>query len=151
MNNVDTIELSKKKTDVIPFIAEVVCELKLYDNVNIVSITDTEELLIDRKLFKQVMHTVIKNVENSIDRNNEGRIDISIDRIGESLLFCIENNGPPVPKNKLTNQKELSQTIGANEGTGLNDCRKIIKAHGGKIWFSSKPGKETDVYIRIPV
>ncbi len=151
MQNIDTIKLAKVKCDIIPFIEKLVFKMSLNCKVNIVSVSDKEELQIDRTLFKQVMQTVIKSAENAIIKNNKGRIDILIDRIGKSLLICVENTNHPNPNTKFKGRIKLPRVNGTREEIGLNDCRRILKAHGGMIWFASRPGKETNVKIKIPV
>ncbi len=151
MQDSDTIVLSKTKFDVIPFIEEIVFEMRINCKVNIVTVSDEEELLVDRKLFKRVMQTVIKNAENAVVDSDRGRIDILIDRTGESLLICVEKTNHPHSGTNIRGKDKVLQVNGTREEIGLNDCRRIIKAHGGKIWFASRSRKETNVYIRIPV
>lgn len=81
-------------------------------------------------------------------------IIISCDDLGDSYKFIVEDNGIGIAEeyqeqifklfSRLHSIDEFSGT-----GLGLSICKKIIEAHGGKIWVESEPGKGSKFIFTI--
>ena len=101
----------------------------------------------DRIRIEQVVSNLIHNSIKSISRENdkkEGRISIKIKKpkrksiklegTGQMIEVAIEDNGEGIDPKMIPNLFiKFSKSIDGN-GLGLYISRKIIEAHGGKIW-----------------
>jgi signal transduction histidine kinase len=101
----------------------------------------------DRIRIEQVVSNLIHNSIKSISRENdkkEGWISIKIKRpkrkstrlegTRQMIEVVIEDNGEGIDSKMIPNLfMKFSKSIDGN-GLGLYISRKIIEAHGGKIW-----------------
>ncbi len=95
-------------------------------------------------------------ISNSIKYSQETpAIRITAKRNENKWEFCIKDNGIGIhPKNferifDLFNRGPLENKDGA--GVGLAICRKIVDAHGGKIWVESIPGEGSTFHFTLPL
>jgi two-component system phosphate regulon sensor histidine kinase PhoR len=108
----------------------------------------------DEELLK---HVIINLLSNAIKYNvQDGTIDISISHNITHILFAIKDSGIGIAEQDQ--QKVFEQFYRASsgkriEGTGLGltISRKIIEAHGGKIWLESKLSEGTTSYFTLPI
>lgn len=100
---------------------------------------------------------VITNLLTNAFRYGQGKkISIFLVKIEEGLLFSIADQGPGIEESnlekifdrfeRLANPNEISGL-----GLGLYLCRKIVNAHGGKIWAESQPGMGTTFFMQLPL
>lgn len=98
-------------------------------------------------------------INNAINYSLEGgKITIRIEKREDSVELSIEDNGMGIP---LSQQKKVfskffrgdnvvRRQIGGS-GLGLNIAKRIIKDHGGKIWFKSQEDKGSTFYFSLPL
>jgi PAS domain S-box-containing protein len=104
---------------------------------------------------KQLLHNIISN---SLKFKGDGK---PIIRIGccdgddsHSWLFYIKDNGIGIDAKYYNRVFGIFKRLYSREeypgtGIGLALCRKIVEAHGGKIWVESEKGEGTYVYFTI--
>ncbi len=98
-------------------------------------------------------------IDNAIKFNHEGGVvKVEVEREGDSLLIKVSDTGIGIPEDKLEEIFEpLTQLDSGSTrryggtGTGLAVVKRIIEAHGGKIWAKSELGKGSTFYVRIPL
>ncbi len=87
-----------------------------------------------------------------------GRIEVSLDKQDEKIVFSVYNDGPGFSKEHKSklfrkfsrlDEPELMQHKGT--GVGLYTCRRIIKLHNGSIWADSEKGKWAKFSFEIPI
>ncbi|TGK03240.1 PAS domain S-box protein [Leptospira langatensis] len=74
----------------------------------------------------------------------KGKIKISIQDSNSDVSVSISDNGPGIPpeiKAKIFDPFYTTKAPGEGSGLGLDISRRIVLKHGGRIEFSSKPGK----------
>jgi PAS domain S-box-containing protein len=80
-------------------------------------------------------------------------VDVKID--ADNWVFSIADNGIGIPQKDwdevfLAFKRLHSKDEYPGTGLGLFICKKIIEAHGGRIWIESEVGKGTTFYIALP-
>ena len=81
--------------------------------------------------------------------------DSKVSKDGERVIVTIEDNGPGIPKNIISNIFKPDVTtkvsgLSFGLGLGLTICEKIVRYHDGTITVKSKPGK-TVFQVSLPV
>ena len=131
--------------------------IKLYDvekNISI-SLTYNEnedwQLYADRNNLGRVFGNIIKNAIQAIG-SEEGRIELTLNRLGERYKINISDNGCGI---KEEDQAKIFfpnfTTKSSGMGVGLSVSQNIVQAIGGNITFSSKVGIGTVFTIDIPI
>jgi len=82
-------------------------------------------------------------------------VQVSANREERAWRFAVADNGigiDPQFKDRLFNLFQRLHTPDEYPGTGIGLalCRKIIRKHGGEIWFDSAPGKGSTFFFTIP-
>ncbi len=85
------------------------------------------------------------------------KIQVSARRENEHLTISVSDNGMGIPMDK---QASLFQPFERLEnaskpttglGLGLVVCKRLVEAHGGKIWVESEPGKGSTFSFTLPL
>jgi C4-dicarboxylate-specific signal transduction histidine kinase len=91
----------------------------------------------DRVGIQQVVMNLLINAGHALSRSPAGPrlVRILAGRDEGGLLVSIEDNGPGIPADALPRLFEPFFTTRPNGlGIGLAICRRIVEAHGGRIW-----------------
>lgn len=150
------VNLCKIVESVINEVTPKATERKLYvyfDNVN----RTCPNVRADEEKIRQV---IINLIDNAIKYTLQGGVIIRLMQTAEGQLqFSVTDTGIGVdPKEKDKLFEKFFRTQAANEvtregtGLGIYVVKKIVAAHGGKIWFDS-PGvnKGTTFYFTLPI
>ncbi len=114
------------------------------------------EALIDAPKLQRVLMNLI---DNAIKFNREGgRVRVRVERRNGELLFSVSDTGIGIPEEK---QEEIFKPLTqldpsptrhyGGTGTGLAVAKKIVEAHGGRIWVESEPGRGSTFYFTVPI
>jgi len=99
---------------------------------------DLPEVEADRVEIQQVIMNLLVNAVRAVSASPVGRRELRIlaGRHGaDSLLVSIEDSGPGIRADVLPRLFEPFFTTGSHGlGMGLAICRRIVEAHGGRIW-----------------
>jgi signal transduction histidine kinase len=103
---------------------------------------------------------VINNLlDNAIKFSPEGSvISVGMKKVDGKLQIFIKDHGIGIPANaknkpveKLSEVRRAGTTGELSNGMGLYICRKIINAHGGRLWYVSTEGSGATFYIELPL
>ena len=111
----------------------------------------------DPKRLQQVLNNLLSNAIKFVPEKT-GKIEVSAKMIDHDFVeFLVQDNGIGIPDDKQQNifrkfyqvDTSLRREAGGT-GLGLAISKGIVEAHGGKMWFESKPGAGTTFYFSIP-
>jgi signal transduction histidine kinase len=92
-----------------------------------------------------VLRNLISNAMKHHDRA-EGRINVFVDcNDGPLLEFRVQDDGPGIPEEFQDKIFQMFQALKPRDrvegtGMGLALCRKLVLAHGGRLWVESSNG-----------
>lgn len=103
------------------------------------------------KLFSHVINNAVKYTPN-------GEIIVNAERVGEMLKVVVKDTGVGIDPDK---QKIIFESFNQGHngvdrpyegaGLGLAISKKVVELHGGRIWFSSLPGKGSNFFFTLPL
>ena len=132
--------------------------INLYNVKNNINITlsynenDDCSLFADKNNLGRVIGNIIKNAIQAIGNKSDGRIDLTLNKLGERYKIDIADNGCGIKdedKAKIFFPNFTTKSSGM--GVGLSVSKDIVQAMGGDITFTSKVGKGTVFTIDIPI
>ena len=108
----------------------------------------------DKFRLREVITNYVINAIKYSTQNKE--ISLFIKTKNEHLVFSVRDKGTGILKEDLPfifNRFFRAQLTKSLEGIGLGlyFCEKIIRAHGGKVWVESEPGKGSEFYFSLPL
>jgi signal transduction histidine kinase len=104
----------------------------------------------DKDKIKQVFINLIKNSEDSIEKN--GKIDLIISEAKANIVINLSDTGKGISKDnlaKIFNLYFTTKTEGS--GIGLSIIQRIITEHNGIISVDSELNVGTIINIRLPI
>jgi len=131
-------------------------------NENIELATEIEEPFYTGSFDADGLHNLLCNlVANAVDAcrfdpaddKDTHTITLRCRKNGDdSTLFQVADNGPGISENMNARVFEDFFSTKGTEGTGIGllVAQKVAEDHGGKVTFTSKPGKGTTFTVTIP-
>lgn len=106
----------------------------------------------------QVLANLIENARSFVPKEN-GKIDLELKRIGNSIQISIQDNGPGIPEEntirifeRFYTDRPGTESFGQNSGLGLSITQQIVEAHGGTITAGNvDPEKGTGAVFRVVI
>lgn len=105
------------------------------------------------------LQIVLQNfIENAIKYTKEGKVEVSLTKLDEeNVQVAVKDTGRGIPQEYIDNlfskfyrvKKALEMEYGL--GLGLYISRKIVEAHGGKVWVDSKADIGSTFYFTLPI
>lgn len=115
-----------------------------------------EELVADKRAFKQVMINLMSNAVKFTPRN--GKVNVSVRPEGAAMVFEVSDTGIGIRTLDLSRLGDPFFQARATydrpyEGTGLglSVVRGLVGLHGGNIKIESAPSEGTRVTVRLPL
>ncbi|MBE0480003.1 MAG: PAS domain S-box protein [Dehalococcoidia bacterium] len=107
----------------------------------------------------RVERVVYNLVDNAIKYSpNGGQVTVAARQGDDCLVLAVRDQGMGIP---LEDQARLFKGFERLEtqpgcgikgiGLGLNVCRILVEAHGGRIWVESEPGKGSSFFFTLPL
>jgi signal transduction histidine kinase len=105
---------------------------------------------------ERIRQVILNLLDNAINYTPKGKIEISLERKMNFLICHVSDTGTGISKEELpllfkkfVRAKKGSKYAGF--GLGLYIAKKIVEAHGGKIWVESKgKGKGSTFSFSLP-
>lgn len=113
-------------------------------------------VMMDASKIEQAITNLISNaVEHS---PTDGRVGVSISCDEQFIIFSVRDSGPGIvvqEQERMFNpfEKTSVKKTGGEKSTGLGllIARKIVEAHGGRIWIDSQTGEGACVAFSLPI
>ncbi len=110
----------------------------------------------DRQKLLQLFTNLIGNALKYSESHTTVRIAVA-DSENRTIIVAVKDEGRGIPPNDIGKlfqpfAKADVKATGGEQSTGLGlvICKKIIEAHGGRIWVESELGKGTTFFVAIP-
>jgi PAS domain S-box-containing protein len=108
----------------------------------------------DRMRIKEVLTNLVKNSIKYRDKTVPLKIEIGHYRSGKEVVFFVRDNGTGIDANEVGKIFDLfyrGTADGEGSGIGLAVVKKIIEAHGGRIWVrEGQTEKGTTICFTLP-
>ena len=111
---------------------------------------------IDPRRIRQVLDNLLDNAIKYSGKDTE--ITVTVRRKDKEVIVSVADRGRGISAEDLPHLFERAHGIkkrltpGASGlGLGLNLCKGLIEAHGGRIWAESEPGKGSTFHFALPV
>jgi len=109
----------------------------------------------DKTRLERILHNLLDNAFKYSPQQSAVRV-FAINN-GEELTVGVSDQGQGMCREdqaKLFQPFErLGQDTAGKSGTGIGlvVCKRLVQAHGGRIWIESEPGKGSTFYFSLPV
>jgi signal transduction histidine kinase len=121
-------------------------------------ISDIDEglppLVGDRRRIRQIMLNLISN---ACKFTEQGSVTLSVKNRGDELLFAVIDTGPGIAQEDQAiifepfRQTETGIKHMGGTGLGLPISKRLVEAHGGRIWLESVPGEGASFFVTLPL
>lgn len=115
------------------------------------------KVLVDPLKIRQVIENLISNALKYKNPGEE-KIEISLKKKGNKLLFSCKDNGIAIPKedfkkvfSKFYRSEKAVELDPAGTGLGLYINKAIIELSGGKIWFKKNKDSGLTFFFTLPI
>jgi signal transduction histidine kinase len=117
---------------------------------------DVCDVMADQMQITQVLNNL---VSNAIKYSHTGTtVEITAERQNDEIHFHVADHGQGIPESEhkllftaFTKTSVRSTGGESSTGLGLNIAKKLIEAHGGKIWMRSQVGQGSTFSFSLPV
>jgi signal transduction histidine kinase len=103
----------------------------------------------DENYLRRVFNNLINNAIQAMP--NGGKLTVSGSIEDKTVHFSVGDTGMGIKKEDMDSIfRPLFTTKAKGTGLGLAVCKRVVTAHGGKIWFESELGVGTTFHIEFP-
>jgi signal transduction histidine kinase len=145
-------EMVLETTETTPklIIEEALSSVRIPRNIRLVnSARNSPRIKIDVDKMKRVFINIVKNAIDSMPEG--GKLAVSSRLHGDRLRIAVADSGSGMSKNVLKKiWTPLFTTKAKGMGLGLPICKRIVEAHGGRIYADSVVGKGTIFTVNFP-
>jgi two-component system sensor histidine kinase KdpD len=116
---------------------------------------DLPALFVDGREIELVLTNLIENAAKYSAEDTPIRIGAL--READQVILSVADQGIGIPEEHQSRIFERFYRVPRagprppGTGLGLAICRRIVEAHGGRIWVASKPGSGSCFYVSLPV
>jgi two-component system sensor histidine kinase TorS len=96
-------------------------------------------------------------ISNAVKFTEEGAITLSVKKQDQHVLFSVKDTGPGIDPEQQTVifepfvQTETGLKHAGGTGLGLPISKRLVEAHGGRLWIESTVGQGSNFYFSLPV
>lgn len=131
------------------------CARAASERINLVLTPDLPPLFVDAREIESVL---INLIENAIKYSDPGApITLGAESSDDEAVFWVEDQGIGIPEGQLESVFERFSRVNERNhrasscGLGLSICKRVVEAHGGRIWVESQVGVGSRFSFSLPV
>ena len=109
----------------------------------------------DPRRVGQVLTNLLSNALKFTD--NGGAVEVSAWPSENAIVVSVRDSGVGMAADELGDIFQMYRQGASSDksqrrstGIGLMICKRIVEAHGGRIWVESEPGKGSSFYFSLP-
>lgn len=116
---------------------------------------DLPPLFVDGREIEVVLRNLVENAVKYSPPETPVTLGVRCD--GDEVTFWVADQGVGIPEEHQTHIFERFYRVReegrwvAGTGLGLAICKRIVEAHGGRIWVESRPGEGACFYFTLPL
>ncbi len=117
--------------------------------------SDLPPVFVDGPEIQAVLANLVANAGKYSGAHTE--ISVNVERANGHLVFCVADQGEGIPAeylgrifDRFYRVRDAAQGV-PGIGLGLAISRRIVEAHGGRIWVKSEPGAGSRFYFTLPL
>jgi PAS domain S-box-containing protein len=111
------------------------------------------EVEIDQIRLRQILRNLVNNAAKYSPPHTE--IIVSVQRDGGDIVVGVSDKGKGISPEEQERLFQPFQRLGEarSEGLGLGllVCRRLVEAHGGRVWVESEPGRGSTFRFNLPL
>ena len=143
------VSLEKSQVDLNRVVGEVVERARKEAPAAVINVTPEPSAPVvdcDHARVQQLLSILIDNATRYSPPASQ--VDVAVAKRAEEVEVTVSDRGPGMPADD-----GVAAAGNGSRGTGLGlpIARQIVRLHGGRIWFISKPGQGTQVHFTLPV
>ena len=111
---------------------------------------------VDSLRLERILYNLLENAVKYSPKGGEIKVAAKQDK--DHLVISVADRGigiSPVGQAKLFEPFQQLDQAGSHRnkgaGLGLLVCRRLVEAHGGRIWVESKPGRGSTFFFTLPL
>ena len=138
---IDTV-VKKMSQQILPRQVNIVCEKSITVNA-------------DRVRLQRILHNLLDNAVKYSSSGN--KIEVLVKKLNNEVLIGVKDRGIGIPSELQGKLFEPFQRLeqpnnkAAGTGLGLVVCRRLVEAHGGRMWVESQPGQGSTFQFTLPM
>ena len=124
--------------------------------LNYIKPIDSIFLYLDKSKIEQVVSNLVSNAIKYSNKKTE--ITVTVMKENNDVIFSVKDNGQGIKKEELELlfkpfKKTSSKSTNGEKSTGLGlfIVKRIVDAHGGRIWVESNYGTGSIFYVSLPI
>jgi PAS domain S-box-containing protein len=110
-------------------------------------------VIVDPVRLESTLYNLIDNACKFSPEGSEVRVFARQEK--KNVVIGVSDHGPGIPPEEQEGLFEPFSRLGGAQtkgtGLGLVVCKRLVEAHGGRIWVESKPGEGTTFLFTIPL
>jgi signal transduction histidine kinase len=107
---------------------------------------------------RRITQCLMNLAGNALKFTKQGRVEIWVERQGETLVYRVSDTGIGIPQHQLESifaefqqaDSTITHEFGGT-GLGLSITKKFVEMHGGRIWVESEVGNGSTFVFAIPL
>jgi signal transduction histidine kinase len=157
------LELTMTAIDPLELVEDAVSEMQpLFDAkqqaVFLKADQDLPQIWCDKLRAMQILSNLLSNAHKYTPEGGKITVQAGRQKQKPMVVLRVKDNGIGIPLDdqyhlfdRFYRASNAGAADGAGAGLGLSITHSLVRLHGGKLWFESKPGKGATFFVTFPI